>query len=115
MAVPFSGVINEIRDPIGEFWVYFGTTCLVVLGLFFGLALVFAGWGLLRMKQWARWLAFVLAIISLFFFPIGTVVGALIIWYLLKGDVNEAFEKAAEEVFPEMEPVSEEAEETESS
>ena len=74
-----------------------------LIGLSFGLLTtlvlavmaIVAGWGLLRMASWARWLAFALAIISLLFFPIGTIIGAIIIWYLLKEDVREAFEAAS--------------------
>jgi hypothetical protein len=74
-----------------------------LIGLSFGLLTtlvlavmaIVAGWGLLRMASWARWLAFGLAIISLLFFPIGTIIGAIIIWYLLKEDVHEAFEAAS--------------------
>jgi hypothetical protein len=39
-------------------------------------------------------LAIVLAILGLFAFPVGTVIGVLIIWYLLKEDVRQAFELA---------------------
>ena len=69
----------------------FGLLTTLVLAV---LAIV-AGWGLLRMASWARWLAFALAIISLLFFPIGTIIGAIIIWYLLKANVREEFEAAS--------------------
>ncbi len=110
LAIPASGVLSEIGDPIGEFWVVFGVTCGVIWFLISGIALVLAGWGLLRMKQWARWLTFVLAIFSLFAFPIGTVIGAVIIWYLLKEDVREAFEMAESDLLLEEPPPSEEGE-----
>jgi uncharacterized protein YqgC (DUF456 family) len=86
--------------------------CGVVFLVVIGIALVIAGWGLLSMKQWARWLAFILAIISLFGFPIGTVIGALIIWYLLKEDVKQAFKVAEGASFVEPAPSSEEGEAT---
>jgi hypothetical protein len=47
----------------------------------------------------------------LFAFPIGTVIGGVIIWYLLKGDVREAFEMAESAMVPEEAPPSEEVEE----
>ncbi|UCD43504.1 MAG: hypothetical protein JSV69_07905 [Chloroflexota bacterium] len=100
LAIPLSGVFGEINDPIGEFWAGFGVTCGVVWLLVMGVALVLSGWGLLRMKQWARWLTFVLAIFGLFAFPVGTVIGALIIWYLLKEDTREAFEAAEGGMLP---------------
>ena len=95
IAVPLFGeVFSEIRDSTGAFWVTFGITCAVVFVLLQAIALLLAGWGLVRMWQWARWLAFILAIFGLFAFPIGTVIGALIIWYLLKDEVREAFDAA---------------------
>ena len=109
LAIPVSGVFADIGDPTGEFWAVFGITCGVIWLLISGIALVLAGWGLLRMKQWARWLAFVLAIFGLFAFPIGTVIGAVIIWYLLKGDVREAFERAESAMLPEGASPGEEA------
>lgn len=106
LAIPVSGVLAEINDPIGEFWAVFSLTCGGIFMLISGILMVFAGWGLLRMKQWARWLAFVLAIFSLFAFPIGTVLGALIIWYLLKEDVSKAFEMDEDDLLAEgAEPI----------
>jgi hypothetical protein len=106
VAIPASGVIDEINDPIGEFWVVFTLTCGVIFILLSGLLSVIAGWGLLRMKEWARWLAVILGIFSLFAFPIGTVIGVLIIWYLLKEDVREAFDMAKGGMLPEpAEPI----------
>ena len=100
LAIPFSGVIDEINDPIGEFWVVFTVTCGVIFILLSGVLSVIAGWGLLIMKEWARWLAIILGVFSLFAFPIGTVIGVLIIWYLLKEDVREAFKMEAGEPLP---------------
>jgi hypothetical protein len=60
----------------------------VAAGALLGLA---AGLGLLRLKNWARILAIVLAIFSLLAFPIGTIIGGLIIWYLIKPEVKEVF------------------------
>ena len=107
LAVPASGVFAEIGDPIGEFWAGFGVTCGVIWLLITGVALVLSGWGLLKMKQWGRWLAFVLAIFGLFAFPIGTVIGAVIIWYLLREDTREAFEMAEGEMLMEELPSEE--------
>jgi hypothetical protein len=101
VAIPISGVVEEINDPIGEFWVVFALTCGVIYIFASGILSVLAGWGLLRLKQWARWLSIVLGILSLFAFPIGTVIGALIIWYLLKEDVREVFEMGESELLDE--------------
>ena len=112
IALPFSGVFDDIGDSTGEFWANFGVTCGVVFVLLSAIAALLAGLGLLRMKQWARWLAFILAILGLFAFPIGTVIGALIIWYLLKDDVREAFDAAEEALVIEEVPPGEEVEST---
>ena len=53
--------------------------------LFKGGALaVVAGIGLWQMRRWARWVSVALAILALPCFPLGTVIGALILWYLLR-------------------------------
>ncbi len=59
--------------------------------LAFGVVGVIAGWGLFQMKDWGRWMAIVLAILSLFAVPLGTLAGAIIIWYLLQPQVALAF------------------------
>jgi hypothetical protein len=50
--------------------------------LLFGIPVALAGWGLLKNLYWARVLAMVLAILGLFLFPIGTIVGAYVLWIL---------------------------------
>jgi len=64
----------------------------LVVTLAFGIAALIIGWGLLRMRGWARWGAIVLAILQLPAFPIGTIIGGLIIWYLLSDEGRNAFE-----------------------
>lgn len=78
-----------------EFGVVAGITGLVlVLILAFGLGILFfiTGLGLWGMRTWARWLAVIISILSLLFFPIGTIIGALTIWYLFKPEIRTAFE-----------------------
>lgn len=53
------------------------------------------GWGLLKLKEWARWLAMGLALFKLFLFPFGTVAGVLILVYLLQPSVKAAFDQNA--------------------
>jgi len=52
------------------------------LFLLFGVPVALAGWGLLTRKSWSRVLAMVLAILGLFLFPIGTIVGIYVLWVL---------------------------------
>ena len=73
---------------------------LVVLSLFgliflvlCALAVLFlaTGIGLWRRMEWARWAAIVLAILGLLNFPVGTVIGLAILWFLLREDVVAVF------------------------
>ena len=50
--------------------------------LLWGIPVLLAGWGLLKKEYWARVLAMVLAILGLFLFPIGTIVGIYVLWVL---------------------------------
>ena len=50
--------------------------------LLFGVPVAVTGWGLLRRADWARVLAMVLAVLGLFLFPIGTIIGIYVIWVL---------------------------------
>ncbi|MHB0877011.1 MAG: hypothetical protein ACYC5O_13310 [Anaerolineae bacterium] len=52
---------------------------------------ILVGIGLLRMRDWARWGAIVLALLALPVFPIGTVIGALILWYLMRESTAALF------------------------
>lgn len=103
------GVLSAIgNDQTAAFWTSFGMLCGVVFTIVTGIALFISGWGLLQMKSWARWLAIILAILSLFAFPIGTIIGIVIIWYLLKDDIKEAFEAAEGNMAAEVLPPEEE-------
>lgn len=52
---------------------------------------VATGWGLLALKNWARWLTIILGVFSLSNFPLGTVIGGLKIWYLMTPEAKAAF------------------------
>jgi hypothetical protein len=70
------------------FWPLFGIGIGLFFCLLFALAFLLVGIGL---WPWARWGAIVLAVLSLPAFPIWTVIGALIIWYLLQDEAKQAF------------------------
>ncbi len=65
------------------------------LSVVFGVLDVAAVVGLLRLREWGRWLGIVLAVLGLFFIPVHTIVGALIIRYLLSDEAKHAFGVAA--------------------
>jgi zinc-ribbon domain len=53
-----------------------------------------AGWGLLNRQSWARLLAIVVGVISLFFqIPFGTALGVYTLWVLLPSHSEEEYEK----------------------
>lgn len=72
---------------------------MAVAGVSFGLFIIVllgavdlaAAVGLLRLRPWGRVLAIVLAALGILAFPIGTIAGGLIIWYLLSDEAKQAF------------------------
>ena len=73
---------------------FFGLICSGVFVLL-AVANVVVGWGLWRLRPWARPSAMVLAVLRLVNFPLGTLIGAVSIWYLLREDVKAEFVAAA--------------------
>jgi hypothetical protein len=70
------------------------TVMVIASGWIFlvGLANAVIGWGLWRQQEWGRIGTLVLAGFRLFNIPLGTVIGGLIIWYLLREDVRQEFQ-----------------------
>ncbi|MFC1932615.1 hypothetical protein ACFLXU_03160 [Chloroflexota bacterium] len=56
-----------------------------------GLSLA-GGIGILQAKSWGRIIGIVVAVLSLFWIPVGTVLGVLVLIYLAKPEVREYFE-----------------------
>lgn len=50
------------------------------------------GYGLWTVRQWGRVAAIALAFLSLLLFPLGTIIGGLTLWHLLKPEVAEPFQ-----------------------
>ncbi|HIE91118.1 MAG: hypothetical protein ABGW96_01015 [Methylophilaceae bacterium] len=69
----------ELEHPDSYFW----PTMAVCIG--FVIALLVTARGLRFHKQWARHLGFVLAVIVLAAFPVGTVLGLFILSNIIKG------------------------------
>ena len=84
---PLAQVMGSSGDIAAVFGIGIGFLCVSASALL-GLA---TGLGLLRLKNWARILAIVLAVPTLLAIPIGTVIGGVIIWYLFKPEVKEVF------------------------
>ena len=89
------GVLSVARDvPAGG---RFLLSALMGFGVVVALVCtaVFAAmaWGLWQLREWARIVALLLAILHLPFFPVGTLIGALTLWYLTSHpDGRDAFE-----------------------
>jgi hypothetical protein len=56
---------------------------------------IVGGVGVLRYKNWARYLVLVLSVFDLINIPIGTIVGIYSIWVLVRDDTVELFESRA--------------------
>ena len=56
-----------------------------------GLSLA-GGIGILKAKSWGRIISIVVAVLSCFWFPVGTVIGVLVIMYLARPEVRAYFE-----------------------
>jgi hypothetical protein len=91
LTVALFPVALNVDEGDALFWALFGLCIGFVVTGGSGILSVLAGWGLLNLKEWARWLALVLAVFTLFAFPIGTIIGVLIIWYLLQDEAKDAF------------------------
>ena len=73
----------------------FGLSVAILILLGSLVVCVLGGIGLLQGKAWGRTLAIVAAVLSLFSFPIGTVIGVLVIVYMMRTDVKVYFEGAS--------------------
>jgi hypothetical protein len=64
---------------------------IFVLLCCFGLCLA-GGIGVLKAKSWGRIISIIVAILSLFWIPVGTVIGVLVLIYLTRSEVRAYFE-----------------------
>jgi hypothetical protein len=83
----FIGFTQAAPALLGMFAV--GLVAAVVMA--FSLLFLATGYGLWSRKQWARVAAITLAFLTLLLFPLGTIVGGLILWHLLKSEVAAYF------------------------
>jgi hypothetical protein len=94
LGVPISGALAG-TDRVGLFWSTFGLGIGFLFTAGGGLLSILTGWGLIGLKGWARWIAIVLAVLALPLFPVGTLIGGLILWYLFQENVRVLFEGQA--------------------
>jgi hypothetical protein len=96
--IAFSAIIGLAAGTSGDPDSQFGTAIMGVIGLFVGgmflliaIANVVIGWGLWQRRAWARLGALVLALLRLINFPLCTLIGGWIIWYLLQENTKAEF------------------------
>ena len=82
----------EVTDAGGVFGLSIGV--LFLLGSA-GIALA-GGIGLILGEEWGRILTMIHAVLSLFAIPCGTVIGILVLIYLMKPETREYFERSRE-------------------
>ncbi|MCB0079974.1 MAG: hypothetical protein KDE47_03545 [Caldilineaceae bacterium] len=93
LAIPtlITGIVGFVEDP----------DALVATGILFAIGSIVmvlcllylvVGYGLWTLRRWGRTAAIALGVISLVNVPIGTIVGGVTIWYLLKENVAQQFE-----------------------
>lgn len=78
-------------SPQQAIWSVFGISVALFVAMFFGLAFLVVGIGVWRLWRWARWGAIVLALLVLPAFPVWTIIGLLIIFYLVQDTARRAF------------------------
>ncbi len=69
-----------------------GLSIAVLVLMFYLIIAIAGGIGLLGGKEWGRILSLVHAALSLLWIPIGTIIGILIIVYLMKPEIRDYFE-----------------------
>jgi len=93
LTIPIIAVWSDAGDAGGAIIATIALAFAAVVILVFGGAFAVVGWGLWELKQWARAAAIVMAVLQLPGIPIGTIVGALTLWYLLADpDAKAAFQ-----------------------
>ena len=80
IAIPIIGVVG---------------TAIAVLVLVLSLPGLIAGFGLLRLRPWARILTIVLSALNLLNVPIGTALGIYGLWVLLQAETEQLFAQSA--------------------
>jgi len=84
-------VFTDTTSGIDRYMAVAGVTFGAFIIAILGIADLAAAIGVLQLKGWGRILSIVLAAMGLMLFPVGTIVGVLIIWYMLGDDAKQAF------------------------
>lgn len=91
LAIPIPAVVMSIDDPVGLTAALVALSILALLIGGSGLLYLLAGFGLLRRWNWTRWLAIALGLLMALCVPVGTLIGAVVIIYLLSDEIRQVF------------------------
>ena len=89
VAVFFGLQLSEGATDEGS--AFIGLSVGLCLTLLFAVLNGVTGYGLLKLQSWARIAAIVLAILSLCSFPIGTILGGIILYFMFQQETTQAF------------------------
>lgn len=96
-AIVFPAIFVYIDVSEGVFTALLMATGALALFIGFGFASVVVGWGLLRMREWARMGSIVLGAFALIGFPIWTIVAILVLVYMTSDEARQAFTARAKQ------------------
>lgn len=94
-AIVFPSIFVYVNESSGAFAAVAMATSALALFVGFGFVSIVVGWGLLRMREWARLGAIVLAAFALIGFPIWTIVAILVLVYMTSDEARQAFAASA--------------------
>lgn len=92
VAWPMPAVWLTLSKDAGQYWALYGLGLGVALAGGLGVAAFLAGWGLMGLRAWARWLTVVLALLAMPLFPVGSLLAVAVTVYLLQPALAEAFQ-----------------------
>ena len=102
LAMLGSGLFTISTGNNSPFWVLLGVALLVgFVLLLFAVPQIVSGIGLLKTKNWARYMAMVLGAIDLLNFPVGTAIGIYTILVLAQDETEALFEQQVNSQQPE--------------
>ena len=89
IAVGGSMVLGTGQTDVGELLITGSVASCLLIG--FAVLSGVVGYGLLNLKSWARIAAIVLAILSLCSFPIGTILGGVVLYFMFQEENIRVF------------------------
>jgi len=94
----FAGVLASVVGASGEegsgvaaALVSLGGAAVMIALVLFSIPSFICGWGLLRLRRWARVLAIILGAIALLKFPVGTLFGVYVLVVMFRKDTEALF------------------------